>query len=56
MRAITHEVMVMDAGRIVEHGPAGEVLRHPETAAARALVDAAPDLQSTIANRMAASG
>lgn len=54
-RAITHEVMVMDEGKIVEHGPAGEVLRHPETAAARALVDAAPDLQRTIATRLAAA-
>ncbi|MEO0542443.1 MAG: dipeptide ABC transporter ATP-binding protein [Pseudomonadota bacterium] len=55
-RAITHEVMVMDAGKIVEHGPAGEVLHHPETPAARALVDAAPDLQQTIKVRMSAAG
>ncbi|MEL6818386.1 MAG: dipeptide ABC transporter ATP-binding protein [Pseudomonadota bacterium] len=51
-RAITHEVMVMDAGRIVEHGPSSKVLKHPETAAARALVDAAPDLQKSIKSRM----
>ncbi|WP_048647940.1 ABC transporter ATP-binding protein [Nitratireductor soli] len=51
-RAITDEVMVMDEGRIVERGPTREVLKHPATPAARALVEAAPDLEQALAARM----
>ncbi|MCR4266238.1 ABC transporter ATP-binding protein [Nitratireductor sp. ZSWI3] len=50
-RAITDEVMVMDEGRIVERGRTQEVLKHPRTAPARALVDAAPDLERALAAR-----
>ncbi|MEL6922061.1 MAG: ATP-binding cassette domain-containing protein, partial [Pseudomonadota bacterium] len=50
-RAITHEVMVMDAGKIVEHGPSAEVLDNPQTRPAQALVEAAPDLRKAIARR-----
>ena len=55
-RAITERVMVMDQGRIVEAGPTAEVLTHPRSAAARALVDAAPDLHRAIARRLQEQG
>ncbi len=55
-RAITERVMVMDSGRIVESGPTAEVLDHPRSAAARALVDAAPDLHRAIARRLQEQG
>ena len=55
-RAITDEVMVMDEGRIVETGKTAEVLSNPQSAAARALVDAAPDLHRAIARRMQEQG
>ena len=48
-RAITDEVMVMHEGRIVERGRTGEVLDHPQSEAARALVGAAPDLRRALA-------
>ena len=54
--AITDEVMVMDEGRIVETGRTAEVLTHPQSEAARALVDAAPDLHRAIAKRMQEQG
>ncbi|EKF19653.1 ABC transporter ATP-binding protein [Nitratireductor pacificus] len=53
-RAITDEVMVMDEGRIVERGPTSDVLRHPTTPAAQALVGAAPDLEQALARRLSA--
>ncbi|MEM1377472.1 MAG: ATP-binding cassette domain-containing protein, partial [Pseudomonadota bacterium] len=52
-RAITHEVMVMHAGKIVEHGPSADVLDNPKTEPAQALVEAAPDLQKAIKRRRA---
>jgi peptide/nickel transport system ATP-binding protein len=55
-RAITDEVMVMHEGRIVEAGRTVEVLSHPQSEAARALVDAAPDLHRAIAKRMQEQG
>jgi peptide/nickel transport system ATP-binding protein len=55
-RAITHEVMVMHEGRIVERGRTGEVLDHPQSEAARALVAAAPGLRRAIARRMEEQG
>jgi peptide/nickel transport system ATP-binding protein len=39
---ICDDVAVMQHGRIVEHGPAAEVLTHPQQAYTRALLDAAP--------------
>ncbi|CCV07506.1 putative peptide transport fused subunits of ABC superfamily: ATP-binding components [Mesorhizobium metallidurans STM 2683] len=51
-RAITDEVMVMHDGRIVERGKTSEVLDHPQSEAARALVTAAPDLHRAIARRL----
>ncbi len=55
-KAITDEVMVMDEGRIVETGRTAEVLTHPQSEAAQALVDAAPDLHRAIAKRMQEQG
>jgi peptide/nickel transport system ATP-binding protein len=52
-RAITDDVMVMHEGRIVERGRTGDVLDRPGTEAARALVDAAPDLDRALARRLA---
>ena len=56
-RAITDEVMVMDDGRIVEtrqDRPRCCRIRNPQ--AAKALVDAAPDLHRAIARRMQEQG
>jgi len=55
-RAITDEVLVMEGGMIVETGKTAEVLSHPRSAAARALVDAAPDLRRALARRMQEQG
>ncbi len=55
-RAIPDEVMVMHEGRIVETGRTSEVLSHPKSEAAKALVEAAPDLHRAIAKRMQEQG
>ena len=55
-RAITDEVMVMHDGRMVEEGRTGDILDNPRSAAAKALVDAAPDLHRAIGRRLAAQG
>ena len=55
-RAITDDVMVMDEGRIVETGKTAEVLDHPQSDAAKALVAAAPDLHRAIAKRLQEQG
>ncbi len=59
-RAVADEVLVMDAGRIVERGPTASVLDAPRSEAARALVAAAPDLRKALehrtVNRMQAGG
>lgn len=55
-RAITDEVLVMHDGKIVERGKTNEVLDHPQSEAARALVSAAPDLHRSIARRMQEQG
>jgi peptide/nickel transport system ATP-binding protein len=44
VRAISHHVAIMDAGRIVERGPARDVVADPQSATARALVAAVPRL------------
>ncbi|MBX3573090.1 MAG: ABC transporter ATP-binding protein [Mesorhizobium sp.] len=55
-RAITDEVMVMHDGKMVEEGGTGDILDHPKSDAARALVDAAPDLHRAIARRLQEQG
>ncbi|KAA3449233.1 microcin ABC transporter ATP-binding protein [Mesorhizobium sp. SARCC-RB16n] len=55
-RAITDEVLVMHDGKIVERGKTSEVLVHPQSEAAQALVAAAPDLHRAIAKRMQEQG
>jgi peptide/nickel transport system ATP-binding protein len=55
-RAITDEVLVMHDGKIVERGKTSEVLDHPQSEAANALVAAAPDLHRAIARRMQEQG
>jgi peptide/nickel transport system ATP-binding protein len=44
VRAISHSIAVMDAGQIVEHGAARDVVGDPRSAAGRALVAAVPNL------------
>ena len=41
VRALANEVMVMQAGKVVEHGPAREIFAAPKTAYTRALMAAA---------------
>ena len=55
-RAMADEVLVMHEGKIVERGKTGDVLDHPRSEAARALVAAAPDLHRAIARRMQEQG
>ncbi|TIP89945.1 MAG: ABC transporter ATP-binding protein, partial [Mesorhizobium sp.] len=55
-RAITDQVMIMHAGKIVERGRTSEVLDHPQSEAAKALVAAAPDLHRAIARRLQEQG
>ena len=55
-RAITDEVMVMHDGRIVEEGRTADVLDHPQSQAAKDLVDAAPDLRRAIRRRLVEQG
>ena len=46
VRAITDRVMVMQAGRIIEDGPTEAVFCDPQQAYTRALLDAAPRLET----------
>ena len=55
-RAITDDVMVMAAGKIVERGNTNDVLASPQTEAARDLVEAMPDLERALERRHAAIG
>ncbi|QKD03410.1 ABC transporter ATP-binding protein [Mesorhizobium loti] len=55
-RAITDEVLVMHDGKIVERGKTNEVLDHPQSEAAKALVNAAPDLHRAIARKIQEQG
>jgi peptide/nickel transport system ATP-binding protein len=55
-RAITDEVMVMHDGRIVERGATGDVLDHPQSDAAKALVAAAPDLHRALKRKLEEQG
>ncbi|KPB02778.1 ABC transporter ATP-binding protein [Ahrensia marina] len=53
-RAITHEVMVMDKGKIVERGQTGDILDNPQMRPTQRLVEATPDLQQAIKRRSTA--
>jgi peptide/nickel transport system ATP-binding protein len=55
-RAITDQVLVMHDGRLVEEGDTERVLAAPRSDAAKALVDAAPDLARAIAKRLVEAG
>lgn len=45
IRALSHRMAIMDGGRIVESGPATDVIDNPQSATGRALVEAAPKLE-----------
>ena len=47
VRALSDEVIVMRAGRVVEQGPAERIFERPEHAYTRALMAAAFDLEVT---------
>lgn len=51
VRAITDQVMVMNAGEIVERGNTDDVFDHPRHPYTRLLVSSAPDLETTLARR-----
>ena len=51
VRAITDRVLVMEAGRIVEEGATGAVFAAPRHPTTRALIEAAPRLPGTAAQR-----
>ena len=44
VRAVSHRIAVMEAGRIVETGVAADVIANPQSDAARALIGAVPHL------------
>ncbi|RWX78539.1 ABC transporter ATP-binding protein [Neorhizobium lilium] len=44
LRAVSHRIAVMDAGRIVETGAASQIIDRPQSPAARALIAAVPRL------------
>lgn len=46
LRAVSHRLAIMDAGRIVEAGPTADIIRQPGSAAGRALVNAVPRLMT----------
>ncbi|MGB3386441.1 MAG: ATP-binding cassette domain-containing protein [Pseudaminobacter sp.] len=45
VRAVAHRIAIMEAGRIVEIGPAQEVIENPRSATGKALVSAVPRLR-----------
>ncbi len=51
-RAITDDVLVMHDGRIVERGETDAVLDDPQSDAAKALVEATPNLPKSIARKL----
>ncbi len=50
VRALSHDIAVMKVGRIVEHGPAGDVFGNPRQDYTRALLAAALELRSAAAD------
>jgi peptide/nickel transport system ATP-binding protein len=55
-RAMADEVLVMHEGKIVERGRTADMLDHPRSEPARALVAAVPDLHRAIARKMQEQG
>lgn len=55
VRALCDEVLVMEAGKIVEHGVASDIFDNPQSEAAKMLVDATPNLERALQNRRAAT-
>ena len=51
VKALCDEVLVMESGRIVEHGVASEIFDNPRSDAAKMLVDATPDLERALKAR-----
>jgi microcin C transport system ATP-binding protein len=49
VRALSHELIVMRDGAVVEHGPAADVFERPQSAYTRALMAAAFELEPTLA-------
>ncbi|RUM96547.1 ABC transporter ATP-binding protein [Pseudaminobacter arsenicus] len=45
VRAVAHRIAIMEAGRIVEIGPAQEVIENPRSATGKALISAVPRLR-----------
>jgi peptide/nickel transport system ATP-binding protein len=54
VRAVADRVYVMQAGRIVEHGPAERLFTSPTEAYTQSLLAASPDLDAALARRAAA--
>jgi peptide/nickel transport system ATP-binding protein len=50
-RHFSDDILVMYQGRIVERGPADDVILHPKHAYTRVLLDAAPNPERTLASR-----
>ncbi|CDZ59588.1 Glutathione import ATP-binding protein GsiA [Neorhizobium galegae bv. orientalis] len=44
LRAVSHRIAVMDAGRLTETGPMRQVIENPQSSAAKALIGAVPRL------------
>ena len=55
VKALCDEVLVMDTGRIVEHGIASDIFDNPQSDAAKMLVEATPDLERALQNRPSGS-
>ncbi|MEP1207331.1 MAG: dipeptide ABC transporter ATP-binding protein [Rhizobiaceae bacterium] len=51
VRALCDEVLVMEAGRIVEHGTASDIFDNPRSMAAKLLVAATPNLERSLRTR-----
>jgi microcin C transport system ATP-binding protein len=47
IRALAHDVLVMQAGRVVEQGPAEEIFERPRDSYTRTLMAAAFEMQAT---------
>ncbi|MEP0944163.1 MAG: dipeptide ABC transporter ATP-binding protein [Rhizobiaceae bacterium] len=55
VRALCDEVLVMEAGKIVEHGVASDIFDNPQSDAAKMLVEATPNLERALKNRRTAT-